>query len=121
MQAASRHPAGSAEDQAVVPLGTALAAFLRTSGLAAVGKHPQIEAAWLRIVGPEFAGRTRVLSFRRGVVEIGVASSALMSDIRFHQAALLDDLRREIRRPAISGISFTVAPIQESDEGPERP
>ena len=94
--------------------------FLRSSGLDAVGKHPQIEAAWPQIVGPEFAGRTRVLGFRKGVLEIGVASSALMSDIRFHQAALLGDLRREVRRPAISGISFTVAPIQESDEGPER-
>ena len=74
----------------------------------------------MRIIGPEFAGRTRVLGFRKGVVEIGVASSALMSDIRFHQAALLGDLRREVRRPAISGISFTVAPIQECDEGSPR-
>ena len=60
------------------------------------------------------------LGFRKGVIEIGVASSALMSDIHFHKAALLADLRREIRRPAISGISFRVAPIQECHEGPDR-
>jgi hypothetical protein len=120
MQPAPRRLARFAEAPPLVSMKTALAAFLKSSGLDAVGKYPQIEAAWFRIVGPEFAGRTRVLGFRKGVVQIGVASSALMSDIRFHQVALLGDLRREVRRPAISGISFSVAPIRESDDGLER-
>lgn len=121
MQRTPRRRGSATETEPVTPLATALAAFLRTSGLDAVGKNPQIETAWGRIVGPEFSSRTRVLGLRKGVVEIGVASSALMSEIRFHEAALLADLRREVRRPRISGISFRVAPVQESDEGTDRP
>jgi hypothetical protein len=41
-----------------------------------------------------------------------------MNEIRFHQAALLGDLQREIQRPAITRISFSLIPTQECDEGP---
>ena len=120
MPAAPRRGAGPAEEPPLVPLATALSAFLRSSGLDAARKQPRLEAVWRQIVGPEFAERTCVLGVRKGVVQIGVASSALMSEIRFHQAALLDDLRRAVRRPAISGITFTVAPMQEDDDGSNR-
>ena len=81
-------------------------------------RHPRLDSAWGQIVGPELVRHTRVLGFRKGTVEIGVESSALMNEIRFHRAALLGDLQREIPRPAITGISFSLIPAQESDEGP---
>ena len=110
-------PAGP-EEKPVTPLKSALNAFLKANGLQGAVKHPQLDSAWGRIVGPEFVRHTRVLGFRKGTVEIGVESSALMNEIRFHRAALLADLQREIRRPAITRISFSLIPTQESDEGP---
>jgi len=116
MQRRPRPP--SPEEKPVTSIKSALSAFLRANGLQGAAKHPQLESAWARIVGPEFVRHTRVLNFRKGTVEIGVESSALMNEIRFHRAALLADLQREIRRPAITRISFSLIPTQESDEGP---
>jgi predicted nucleic acid-binding Zn ribbon protein len=106
------------EEQPVATIKSALTAFLKASGLQGAAKHQQLDSAWSCIVGPEIGAHTRVLGFRKGVVEIGVDSSALMNDIRFHRTALLGDLQREIRRPAITGLSFSLIPTQECDEGP---
>ena len=104
------------EEKPVATLKSALSAFLKANGLQGAVKHPQLDSAWGRIVGLEFVRHTRVLSFRKGTVEIGVDSSALMNEIRFHRTALLGDLQREIRRPAITGISFSLMPMQESND-----
>jgi hypothetical protein len=115
----ARHPASPwPEEKPVATLKSALSAFLKANGLQGAGKHPQLDSAWAHIVGLEFVRRTRVLGFRKGIVEIGVESSALMNEIRFHQAALLGDLQREVRRPAIIGISFSLIPTRECDDGP---
>ena len=113
---ARRQAPANRENEDIPALGSALATFLKASGLDAAIKHPQIEAAWERTVGPEILQHTRVLGFRKGTLEIGVDSSALMSEIGFHRAALLDDLRREIKRPVIAGISFSLIAMQETDE-----
>jgi predicted nucleic acid-binding Zn ribbon protein len=106
------------EENSVATLKSALTAFLKANGLQSAAKHRQLDAAWARIVGPEILRHTRVLGFRKGTVEIGADSSALMNEIRFHRTALLGDLQREIQRPAITGISFSLIPTQERDEGP---
>ena len=105
------------EEDPAATLKSALGQFLKANGLQRAGKHQQLERAWGRIVGLEFARRTRVLGFRKGTVEVGVGSSALMNEIRFHQAALLADLQREAPRPAITRISFSLIAMQERDDG----
>ena len=105
------------EEKPVTTLKSALNVFLKANGLQGAARPPQLDSAWGRIVGPEFVRHTRVLGFRKGVVEIGADSSALMNEIRFHQAALLGDLQREIQRPAITRISFSLIPTRECDEG----
>ena len=113
-----RRPASfHSEEKPVATLKSALTAFLKASGLQNAAKHQQLDSAWNRIVGPEIGGHTRVLGFRKGTVEIGVDSPALMNDIRFHRTALLGDLQREIPRPAITRISFSLIPTQEYDDG----
>ena len=106
------------DEKPVTTLKSAIAEFLKASGLEGAVKHPRLDSTWSHIVGPELVRHTRVLSFHRGIVEVGVDSSALMNDIRFHRSALLRDLQREIKRPAITGISFSLIPTQECDEGP---
>lgn len=108
------------EEKPAATLKSALGAFLKANGLQRAGKRGQLETAWGRIVGLELARHTRVLGFRKGTVEIGVESSALMNEIRFHQAALLMDLQREVPRPAITRISFSLIAMQELDEGPAK-
>jgi len=105
------------EEKPAATLQSALGAFLKANGLQRAGRHRQFEAAWDRIVGLELARHTRVLGFRKGTIEIGVESSALMNEIRFHQAALLMDLQREVPRPAITRISFSLIAMQERDDG----
>jgi hypothetical protein len=58
-----------------------------------------------------------VSRFQRGVLEIAVDSSALLNDIQFHKAALLQDLRREVKKPFISSIFFVHKPQQEEHDG----
>ena len=108
----------SPDDTPAATLKSALGRFLKANGLQSAGKHRQLEGAWERTVGLELAGHTRIIGFRKGIVEVGVDSSALMNEIRFHQAALLADLQREAPRPAITRISFSLIPMQEDDEGP---
>jgi hypothetical protein len=115
-----RRPASFySEEKPVVALKDALTSFLVKSGLQGAYKYPKLNSAWARIVvSPELVHHTRVLGFRKGIVQIGVDSSALMNEIRFHRTALLADLQREIKRPTITGISFSLMPTQECDEGP---
>jgi len=97
-------------------LGDALKGFLRSNGLEALLKYPKLTRKWREVVGPEVAAQSRVQAFRHGVVEIAVASSSLKNDLAFSRRSILSRLKREIKKPYISGISFIVKPIQESDD-----
>jgi predicted nucleic acid-binding Zn ribbon protein len=113
---AARRP----EPRDPAPLGGALDEFLRESGISLLLKYPQLHAVWLGIVGEEVGAHARIAALRNGVLEVAVDSSALMTDIRFHKAALLKDLRAAVRKPFIQNIHFIVKPLQDSDDGQER-
>ena len=91
-------------------LGEALERTLRKQGLLSCAKHVSLYDAWTSIVGAGFAGRTRIAAFKRGILEIEVDSSALMTEIQFYRKALLQDLREKVRTPFISRISFILKP-----------
>jgi len=97
-------------------LGEALAAFLKTSGLSAGVRYPEVCRAWDDSVGLEFADRTRVSSFRHGVLEVEVDSSALRSEIMFYQRALLQTLRGKVKKPFITRLSFVVRPTERDND-----
>jgi len=103
------------ESKPTTTLGDAVGSFLRSSGIATLLKYPAITAAWERVVGAEIAEHTKVWAFQRGVLEVTVDSSALMTDIRFCRASLLRQLQRELKRPFISGISFVLRATQEAN------
>lgn len=111
--------AGSRANAFSASLGEALQGFLKSSGLTGQMKHPRIHEVWKAIVGEEFAGHTAVSAFRRGTLEIAVDSSALLNDIQFHRAALLRDLRREVKQPFISKITFVLTAPRDEDEQSE--
>jgi len=53
-----------------------------------------IEQAWAEAVGPEYESHTRVLSLRRGVLEVEVDNAVLLQELaHFHKRRLLEQLR----------------------------
>jgi len=94
-------------------LGAALKTFLRSSGLSAIVKYPQLANAWQRVAGPDLASRARFMGFRNGVMEIAVDSSALMTEIEFDRRDMLRSLQREVQKPFIAKLSFLHKPMQE--------
>lgn len=104
------------ESGATANLAQALEGFLKESGLHTAMKHPELSEIWERMAGPEIAAHAQVIGFKSGRLEIGVDSSSLMTDIQFHKTAILKDLRREIKTPFISGITFVLKANKDDDE-----
>lgn len=111
---ASGHPKNGKESAG--RLGTVIDEWLRSSGLNILMKNPRLHEAWQSTVGPEFAEHTRISRFQRGILEIAVDSSARLTDLQFHRAALLQDLRRAVRDPFIKDIFFVQKAIYDCDE-----
>jgi len=69
-----------------------------------VGKTTALESlaqAWSQTVGPEIDAETRVSAFRKGVLEVEVASAALLGELStFYREVLLGALRSAVRRQA---------------------
>ena len=74
----------------LMPLGDALAEFLRDSKLLQRKKQQPAYDAWDEAVGPEIARQARAVSFRRGELIVEVDSTSLLSELRGFAA---EDLR----------------------------
>ena len=74
----------------------ALAELIALKGLARVEAHAQLQSVWAKVVGKRIASETRVLGIRRGVLQIGVSNSPLLSELSsFHKLSLLKTLQRD--------------------------
>jgi predicted nucleic acid-binding Zn ribbon protein len=111
-----RRPRKAEKPKESPQLGAVLEEFLRSSGLVTLMRHPAVHEAWQKTVGPELAEHTRILGFRHGTLEVAVASSALMNDIQFHRAAILQDLQASVRKPFISRIQFVLKSFDQEDD-----
>lgn len=94
-------------------LGHALKGFLQASGLEAFIKYPRLAEAWEALAGPELAEHARVFSFRRGILEIAVSSSALLNEVEFRRSALLQAMQECVKKPFVRRLSFVLRPLQE--------
>ena len=61
-------------------LGKVLSELIALKGLARVHGSEQLQQAWKTVAGDEIGQRSRVLELTRGVLQIGVGSSALLND-----------------------------------------
>lgn len=67
----------------------------------------QLAEMWNRVAGEQVANQTRVLGLRNGVLQIGVGSAALLSELAsFHRHSLLDSIQREELGRKIRDIKF---------------
>src|ERR1051325_5935317 len=77
------------------PIKEILARLFTAKGWGRRQARLQIERAWEEAAGVDHAEHTRVLGFRRGVLEIEVDSATLMHElVHFHKGRLLKALKR---------------------------
>jgi len=86
-------------------LSAAISELVIRRGLARVQGDEQLQETWRQSVGTRVAARTRVLELRGGVLRIGVASSALLSElVSFQKDALLKKM--QVAYPPIQDLKF---------------
>ncbi len=88
-------------------LSRALSDLIALRGFARVRGQAQLSDDWNEVAGDAFAAQTKVLGIKRGVLNIGVSNSALLSELAsFHKNTLVAKLRE--RRPdlRLRGVKF---------------
>jgi predicted nucleic acid-binding Zn ribbon protein len=67
----------------------------------------RLEAAWASAAGEKLLKDTRVLGFRRGVLEVEVKSAVLMAELtQYHKRGILAKLRERLKGTTLSDIKF---------------
>lgn len=89
------------------PLGDVLSHLFALRGYGRVQGDRQLHDAWRSAAGEQIARQTRVTGVKNGILQVGVASSALLSELAaFHKWSLLDRLRSEHPQLRINDIKF---------------
>ncbi|MBC7820169.1 MAG: DUF721 domain-containing protein [Planctomycetaceae bacterium] len=84
-----------------------LSELIARKGLARVHGVEQLQQAWRTVAGNEMGNQTRVMELTRGVLNIGVGSSALFSELAgFHKQALLEQLQQQFAHLKIRDLKF---------------
>jgi predicted nucleic acid-binding Zn ribbon protein len=79
-------------------LSRALSELFALRGLARVRGDAQLADVWTEVAGEAIATQTRVQGIKRGVLNVGVSNSALLSELAaFHKLNLIESLHE--RRP----------------------
>jgi len=89
-------------------LKNALEGFLNSSGIGSLIKYPNVTKAWNEISGTEISKHTMIYSFKRGVLEIGVNSSALLNEVEFAKKEYLRAIQEKIKRPFVRKLMFVL-------------
>jgi hypothetical protein len=72
-----------------------------------------IRRAWVEILGPAMASRTRIASFSSGKLRVEVASAALKHDLTtFRAPEVLRRLREMLPDEGIREVSYRVAALR---------
>ena len=88
-------------------IGKVLSELIALKGLARVHGVEQLQQAWRTVAGEEIGRQSRVLELSRGVLQIGVANSAVLSELAgFHKEKLLQSLQEQFADLKIRDIKF---------------
>ncbi|HEX6985788.1 MAG TPA: DUF721 domain-containing protein [Planctomycetaceae bacterium] len=97
-------PAAKGDPQS---LGAALSELFALKGYANAKGDAQLADAWKELAGQRIAERTAVLGVNRGVLQIGVASAALLGELAsFHKPKLVDGLKERFPALKLRDIKF---------------
>lgn len=89
------------------PLGDVLSRLMTLRGYGRIQGDRQLRELWRRVAGEEIAERTKVIGLRNGVLQIGVSSAPLLSELTsFHRHSLLQALRDEAGDSGVRDLKF---------------
>lgn len=87
-------------------LGDVLGRLFTARGWGRLSERSRLEEAWIKVAG-EYAPQTRVLSLRRGVLEVEVKNPILMQELaQFHKRKLLGELRKVLPGQTLTDLKF---------------
>lgn len=90
-------------------LSQAVTDLIALRGWARVRGQAQLAEAWKIIAGESVASGTRVVGIRRGVLQVAVQNSPLLSELAcYHKAALLAAFTRDHPELKIRDLKFVV-------------
>lgn len=103
-------------------LGSALSELFALRGYARIQGNAQLLAYWKSVAGESLASQTKVMGIKRGVLQIGVASAPLLSELTaFRKPNLLKQLQEEATELKIRDIKFILRGDIAAPSGTEFP
>jgi hypothetical protein len=89
------------------PLKETLAHLFAARGWGRRQARLHLEKAWAAAVGPEHAAQSRVVSIRRGILEVEVNNGILLQEFaHFHKRRLLEKMRSSLPGTTITDLRF---------------
>ncbi len=87
-------------------LGDVLGRLFTARGWGRLSERSRLEEVWAEVAA-EWPGQTRVLSLKRGVLEVEVKNGILMQELaQFHKRKLLDELRKKLSGQTLTDMKF---------------
>ena len=89
------------------PLGKVLSELIALKGLARVQGTQQLQQTWRSVAGDEVAKFSAVIGLSRGVLQIGVSNTGLLSELAsFHKQTLLENLQEQHSHLKVKELKF---------------
>jgi predicted nucleic acid-binding Zn ribbon protein len=91
-------------------IGDILGRLFTSRGWGRKNDRLRLESAWAAAAGMELLKDTRVLSIKRGVMEIAVRNAVLMQELtQFHKRTLLTKIRAAMPGAILTDLKFRAA------------
>jgi predicted nucleic acid-binding Zn ribbon protein len=88
-------------------LGEVLSRLFTARGWGRRQARLHLEKAWEEAAGKEIAEQSRLVSVRRGVMEIEVRNAVLLQELAsYHKRNLLEELRRRLPNTTLTDLRF---------------
>lgn len=88
-------------------LGNLLSQLFSMRGYGRTQAKQQLSDIWKKVAGEEVAGQTRVSGIKNGVLQVGVANAALMSELAtFTKMELIEKFQTEFAHLKVRDIKF---------------
>jgi predicted nucleic acid-binding Zn ribbon protein len=89
------------------PLSEILSRLFTARGWGRQQERLQLENAWAEAAGPNYVAITRVVGFRRRVLEIEVKGAIPLQELsQFHKRSVLERLRKALNGVTIADLKF---------------
>lgn len=88
--------------RAPAQVGQLVSDLIKSAGLGDRSPLGQLRRVWVEAVGAEYAGQTRLVALRKGVLFVECGSAPLAHELSvYYKARLLDRLREQARVPLV--------------------